>query len=231
MKAGFFITGTDTDVGKTWTTLALMRCLQRQALSVAGMKPVASGCVWQEGGLRNPDALLIQQLASCWLDYDRVNPYAFERMVSPHIACGDVDVELSVIQQTMAQVELQCDVLLVEGAGGWYSPLSRRLDNAGLAVAIGLPVILVVAIKLGCINHARLTVSAILQTGLPLAGWVAVQVDQGMLAFEENIAFLRQSIDAPLLAVLPHLLEADFEKLSMKFDLQNLQIFDLHQKF
>jgi len=229
MTVGFFVTGTDTDVGKTWATVSLIRWFQRHGLVVAGMKPVAAGCKWLDGGLKNADALLMQQHASLPTPYELINPYAFEAAVSPHLACGDVELSLEVILDAYAQLRAQADVLLVEGAGGWYSPLSASLDNAGLALAMGLPVILVVGVRLGCINHARLTVRAIQQAGLRCAGWVAVQIDKTMPGFDGNVAFLRETLDAPLLGVLPNLLVADFDFLAAKLDLPNWQNFDLHQ--
>lgn len=230
MKAGFFVTGTDTDVGKTWTTIALMRWFQLQGLSVVGMKPVAAGCEWQDGILKNSDALLMQQYASVSLAYRQINPYAFEAAISPHLACGDVEVSMDVISDGFIRLQQLADVVLVEGAGGWYSPLSSVLDNAGLAQALRLPVILVVGVRLGCINHARLTMSAIRQAGLSCAGWVAVQIDPKMPGFDGNLAFLREVIEAPLLGVLPFLAAADFEFLATNLSLPNWQKVDVHQK-
>lgn len=230
MNAGFFITGTDTDVGKTWATIALMRRFQKQGLTVVGMKPVAAGCELQDGRLKNQDAILMQRHASLDLPYACVNPYAFQQAVSPHLACGNVEVGLEVILAAFTTMQQQADVTLVEGAGGWYSPLSPVLDNAGLAQALHLPVILVIGVRLGCINHARLTMSAIRQSGSACAGWVAVQIDQAMSGFDGNLAFLREVIDAPFLGVLPFLAVADFERLSTNLSLPNWQKVDLHQK-
>lgn len=223
MTAGFFITGTDTDVGKTWATIALMRALQRQGLQVAAMKPVAAGCVWQHGQLKNADALLMQAYASMDLNYAMINPYAFEAAISPHLACGEVVVELSVLLEQLSHLQQLADLVVVEGAGGWYSPLSGELDNADLAKVLGFPVILVVGLRLGCINHARLTLKAIQQANLSCAGWVAVQIDPMMQAFEANLVYLQQQLDAPLLAVLPHIKHQDFEFLSQQFNQENLK--------
>lgn len=212
--AGFFITGTDTDAGKTWASVALMRALQGRGKIVTGMKPVAAGCEWRQNGWKNQDALFLQQYASLVLDYQLINPYAFELPVSPHIACGEVDVEIEVILAAYQMLKDASDLVVVEGAGGWYSPVSRNLDNAGLAMALQLPVIMVVGMRLGCINHARLTYQAIRQTGLEMAGWLAVRIDPGMREFEANLAFLKDKIDAPLLGVLPHLEKPDFDGLA-----------------
>ncbi|MFM8340883.1 MAG: dethiobiotin synthase [Methylomonas sp.] len=223
MTAGFFVTGTDTDVGKTWATIALLRCLQRQGLQVAGMKPVAAGCVWQDGQLKNADALLMQANASMDLDYAMINPYAFEPAVSPHLACGEVVVELPVLVDRFKQLQQLAELVVVEGAGGWYSPLSAEFDNADLAQALGLSVILVVGVRLGCINHARLTLKAIQQANLSCLGLVAVEIDPMMQAFEANLAYLQQQLDAPLLAVLPYIHTPDFEFLSQQFNQETLK--------
>lgn len=214
MSGGFFITGTDTNIGKTWSTLALMRALQIQGLSVNGMKPVAAGCEWLQGGWRNSDALLLQQYASRALDYQQINPYAFQLPVSPHIACGDTDVKLDVILNAFRFLKAQGECVLVEGAGGWFSPLCHAWDNAYLAAALQLPVILVVGMRLGCINHALLTYRAIQQSGCELAGWLAVLIDKDMPGFQANLDFLEQGIGSPLLGVLPHLPGPDFAYLA-----------------
>jgi dethiobiotin synthetase len=223
MIAGFFVTGTDTDVGKTWATIALMRGLQGQGLQVVGMKPVAAGCVWQDGQLKNADALLMQANASIDLDYAMINPYAFEPAVSPHLACGEVVVELPVLIDRFKQLQQWADLVVVEGAGGWYSPLSAEFDNADLAQALALPVILVVGVRLGCINHARLTLNAIQQANLSCVGWVAVQIDPLMQGFEANLVYLQQQLDVPLLAILPHIQTPDFEYLSQQFNQETLK--------
>ncbi len=223
MTAGFFVTGTDTDVGKTWATIALMRGLQRQGLQVAGMKPVAAGCVWQDRQLKNADALLMQANASMDLDYIMINPYAFEPAVSPHLACGEVVVELPVLVDRFKQLQQLADLVVVEGAGGWYSPMSAEFDNADLAQALGLSVILVVGLRLGCINHARLTLKAIQQAKLSCLGWVAVEIDPLMQGFQANLAYLQQQLDVPLLAVLPHIQTPDFEFLSQQFNQETLK--------
>jgi dethiobiotin synthetase len=214
MATGFFITGTDTDVGKTWATVALLRGFSRQGIKAAGFKPVAAGCFWQAGRLVNQDALLIQEHAGVYLDYAYVNPYAFEAPLSPHIACGDVIVNLDTIQAAFNTLKQAADCVLVEGAGGWLSPLSRELVNADLARLLALPVIVAVGMRLGCINHARLTVQAIRLAGLTCAGWVAVEIVPDLVGFEETLEYLQKSLEAPLLGVLPHLPAADFDLLA-----------------
>lgn len=221
MSTGFFITGTDTNVGKTWTSIALMRTLQRQGLTVTGMKPVAAGCDWLDGRWKNQDALLLQEYSSLLMEYELVNPYAFQLSVSPHIACGNQHVSMDVILQAYQALKPSSGRVVVEGAGGWLSPLSQDLDNAGLAVALQLPVILVVGMRLGCINHALLTYLAIKSSRVKLAGWVAVSVDSKMQGFQANLDFLQSRIHEPCFGVLPFLENPDYDLLaaSIKFSI------------
>ncbi|WAK01331.1 dethiobiotin synthase [Methylobacter sp. YRD-M1] len=215
MKHGYFITGTDTNVGKTWATIALMRYFKRLGKSVVGMKPVASGCLIQNGVLRNEDALLIQENASLPVEYELINPYAYEAPVSPHIACADNPAVLHKIVANFNLLKKSADILLVEGAGGWMSPINATEDIADLAKALALPVIIVVAIRLGCINHARLTYQAIRSSGVPCAGWIAMCAEPGLLSQDENIQTIAASLDSPLLGVLPYCAQADFDALSL----------------
>ncbi len=219
MATGYFITGTDTDVGKTWATIALMRHLQNRGKSVVGMKPVAAGCAMQDGQLKNEDALLIQENASVPVDYDLINPYAYELPVSPHIAGVNNPADLAQLLVQFECLKKLADTVVVEGAGGWYSPLNEREANSDLAIALALPVILVVAIRLGCINHARLTYQAIVQSGVNCAGWIAMCTDSGMLSRGENIAAIKIAVDAPLLGVLPYRGIADFDFFSEQLKL------------
>lgn len=214
MKQGYFITGTDTNAGKTWATIALMHYFKQQGKTVAGMKPVAAGCVIQNGQLKNEDALLIQENASLQIDYDVINPYAYQLPVSPHIAGINNPVNLATIVERFTILKELAEVVLVEGAGGWYAPLNDREDISDLAKALALPVILVVAIKLGCINHAKLTWQAIQHSGIPCAGWIAVCVDPDMLKPDDNIRTIKTALNEPLLGVLPYLESADFDLLA-----------------
>jgi dethiobiotin synthetase len=224
MTIGFFITGTDTNVGKTWVTVAMMRYFKQQGKSVAGMKPVASGCslLDTERGSRliNADALLLQENASTKIDYGLINPYAYELPVSPHIAGIKNPVKLEVINARFHDLKVLAEIVLVEGAGGWYAPLNDREDMSDLAKSLGLPIILVVAIRLGCINQAKLTWQAIQNSGISCAGWIAVCIDQGMLMREQNIQRIQNSLDAPLLGVFPYLDRADFDLLASKLQIQ-----------
>lgn len=220
MEKGYFITGTDTNVGKTWSTVALMRYFKRQGKSVVGMKPVASGCFIQHGKLRNLDALLIQENASVAVSYDVVNPYAYQLPISPHIAGMENPVELANVLAKFGNLQTLADIVLVEGVGGWYAPINYHQDVSDLAAALGLPIVLIVAIKLGCINHAKLTYQAIQQSGLCCAGWIAVCTEPQLPCLEHNIQSVTAVIDAPLWGVLPYVEFVDFDALSrqLKFN-------------
>lgn len=202
----FFVTGTDTEVGKTRVSVGLMAALKQQGKTVLGMKPIASGCERSANGLRNEDALALMSEASLDIDYDIVNPYAFEPAIAPHIAAEQVgiNVELSKIQHAYALLEPQADVLIVEGAGGWLVPLNKQDTIADLAATLNLPVILVVGIRLGCINHALLSAQVIEQQGRPLVGWVANHVENNAQS-AQIIETLKANIIAPCLGVVPHL--------------------------
>lgn len=204
-----FVTGTDTDVGKTRISVALIELLQRQHQRVAAMKPIASGCEMTNDGLRNDDALKLAQQANVDLDYDVINPYAFAPAIAPHIAAEQVDVavELTVIKQHFDVIQQQADAVVVEGAGGWLVPINATETIESLAVALNLPVILVVDIRLGCINHALLTVKAIESTGLKLQGWVANNFGRNPESIE-IAETLTQRIWAPCLGYVP-ILEAN----------------------
>ncbi len=202
---GFFITGTDTGIGKTWVTLSLMRALQTAGLKVIGMKPVASGAVRGDNGLINEDAALLQAHGSLALPYARINPWVFEPPVSPHIAAELAGCELDIEQIAAACHALadEADCLLVEGVGGWEVPLNRRHSVADLAGVLGFPVIMVVGLRLGCINQAVLTSKAITQTATPWLGWVANQIEPDLLYPNHNLETLKTLLHRPLLASLP----------------------------
>ncbi len=207
MNLGYFITGTDTGCGKTEITLALMQLLQAQGRSVLGMKPVASGAVESAQGLRNDDALRIQQAGSQQLPYATVNPYIYQPAIAPHLAAEQQGEEIRFQRIRDGYLELAslADVVLVEGVGGWRVPLGPDGDVAELASTLGLPLILVVGLRLGCINHALLSVESIAASGLQLAGWVANQVEPDMDELEGNIATLEQRIAAPCIGKIPYL--------------------------
>lgn len=206
---GYFITGTDTDVGKTLVTTALGLRLQQQGqLQMAAMKPVASGCDMTTDGLRNADALLLQQHLCPQLDYDAINPYRFAPAISPHLAAAEAGqtINLTSLKATWDSLAANHDCVLVEGVGGWLAPIdSDGTTMADLAKQLELPVIMVVAIKLGCLNHALLTVEAIKHSGLSLAGWVANLCQPDTLRPKELISTLQNMIDAPHLGTIPML--------------------------
>lgn len=227
---GVFITGTDTNVGKTWSSIALMHGLQRLGVTVLGMKPVAAGCDWLDGSWKNADALLLQQHASRQVDYALINPYAFEPALSPHIACDGRVVDLQGIVKIYRQLAGQTDLVVVEGAGGWYSPLDRRIANVDLALALRLPVLLVVGMRLGCINQALLSWRALQLSGLPGAGWLAVELEPAMAGLAANLSYLQAAIDAPLLGVLPYQSSPDFARLGNSVDYGEIcTVLDLDQ--
>lgn len=204
---GFFITGTDTDVGKTWFTAGLLQAFNEQGSRTIAMKPVASGCDTIDGQLRNADADCLMQHMSEQADYSEVNPYSFAAAIAPHIAASQVGqhIDLEKIRQMAETLARRADMILVEGVGGWLVPLNDTQSIADLAGTLQLPVIMVVAIKLGCLNHALLTAQAITVSGLPLVGWVANMCDDADANTEAIIAALQQRLDSPLLARLPRL--------------------------
>ena len=214
MNPAYFITGTDTDVGKTTVAAGFLYAARAAGLSTAAGKPVASGCEVTPQGLRNADALALMAESSIRLSYDEVNPVAFEPAIAPHIAAREAGVVLTVrsllgpMQHILSK---QADFTLIEGAGGWRVPISATEFLSDFAIALQLPVILVVGVKLGCINHALLTAQAILNDGLELAGWVANVVDPNCARLAENLATLQQLMPAPCLAEVPHLTSASAE--------------------
>ncbi len=202
-KSAFFITGTDTGVGKTWASISLLQHLNEQGHSTLGLKPVAAGCKKVGSHWENEDAQLLQAYSSINKNYRQINPYAFEIATSPHIACDGVEIDVESFKKQLHDFRRHIDYVLVEGAGGWLSPLDNKLTNKTFAEQLGLPVILVVGLRLGCINQALLSVLAIQQSKLNLCGWVAMQIDEKMLYIEENIAYLQTHISPPLLTVIP----------------------------
>lgn len=215
-QQAFFVTGTDTEVGKTFVSCALLAACADAGLSTAAYKPVSAGCDVTPNGLRNEDALQLQQASNIALAYGEVNPIAFEEPIAPHLACANLvamgkaqPIELSSIHRGFSALAAkQSDVLLVEGAGGWRLPLGQ--NNKGqeqflsdFAIAQKMPVILVVGMRLGCVNHALLTAQAIEQDGLTVAGWVANILEPDMPFLNENIQSLQSLLNAPLIARVP----------------------------
>lgn len=207
MNPGWFITGTDTGIGKTLVTTTLIQILSEHGQRAVGMKPVASGCRKTSRGLRNDDAELLIASSAVKVKYEDVNPYAFAPPVSPHLAARATGtrIELQIILDHFEKLREKADCVLVEGVGGWCVPLGRVITTEHMAKALGLPVILVVGLRLGCLNHALLTVQAIRDAGLELAGWVANHIDPEMECVEENIDTLRNCINAPIFGTIPFL--------------------------
>lgn len=211
MKAGWFVTGTDTGIGKTFVACALLHALRARGHVAVGMKPVAAGSEMLDGRETNEDVAALRRASSVALEPALINPYLLREPVSPHLAAAHegVAIELEPIVAAYRRICARADAVVVEGCGGFIVPLGPRLDTADLACALGLPLILVVGMRLGCLNHALLTQEAIARRGLTLAGWVANRVDPAMLRFDDNLATLRARIAAPLLGVVPHSPQGD----------------------
>jgi dethiobiotin synthetase len=202
-KTAWFVTGTDTEIGKTFVACALLHTLRRAGLSAVAMKPVAAGF---DASGRNDDVENLLAASSLQPPREWVNPYGFKAAIAPHIAAEEEGrrIELPHIVATFAQLQALADAVVVEGVGGFCVPLGRAYDTADLAAALQLPVLLVVGMRLGCINHALLTQQVIATRGLTLAGWVANRIDPEMSRFSENLAALQERLAAPLLGVVEH---------------------------
>lgn len=202
-----FVTGTDTDVGKTVASLVIMEALVQAGFTVAGLKPVAAGGVCQQGVVRNEDALQLQAAASSTIPYSEVNPVALVEPIAPHIAAVREGVDLSVekcLSLCQAALRAPVDCIVIEGAGGWRVPLNANEYMSDLAAKMDAAVILVVGMRLGCLNHALLTAEAIKADGLKLLGWIANDVEGAMPERAANLETLKQQLGAPLLAELPY---------------------------
>ena len=225
MVKTFFITGTDTEVGKTLVTQALMQAAVESGRKVLGYKPVASGCKLQNGELKNSDALTLQACSSIRLPYAMHNPYAFAPAIAPHIAAVQANetINLARISDGLAQLKTKAvDWIFVEGAGGWRLPINERQYLSDWAKAEHLPVILVVGARLGCINHALLTLEAIRHDGLVVAGWVLNHIDPQMSEVKANVEALKLRINAPLLGEIPWLGEQASESVHNFIDVSPL---------
>lgn len=207
MKERYFLTGTDTEIGKTFTSCALLLAWQKQELSAVGYKPVAAGAQKVDGKWANEDALALLKASSEGFSLEEINPYCMREAIAPHIAAKNegVSLELPLILAGFQQLARRADRVLIEGVGGFRVPLGDYFDSADLAKAIGMPVILVVGMRLGCINHALLTAEAIKSRGLKLAGWVANTLQPEMPRLQENLETLKATLQAPCLGVIPHL--------------------------
>ena len=201
MNAAYFVTGTDTGVGKTRVACKLIRDYVAQGYKVIGMKPVAAGCDFVDGTWVNEDVLKLEAASNVKAPRQLVNPYSFNEAIAPHIAAekAAVEIEIPVIQHAFEALTKLADIVIVEGAGGFLVPLNKAETIASLAVALNIPIILVVGMRLGCINHSLLSVEAITARKLFLHGWVANQIDPNMQMLAENEATLLQTIQAPKL--------------------------------
>ena len=214
----YFITGTDTGVGKTLISCALLHGFAAQGKRVAGMKPVAAGCA--EGG-QHEDVRQLRAASNVLASHGQINPYCFAQAAAPHLAAQFVGVNINFwrIVESFSELSRLADVVIVEGGGGLLVPLNGNQDSADLVRQMDLPIILVVGIRLGCLNHALLTVEAITARGLTLAGWVANVLDENMVMREENIAALQQRISAPLLGIVPYQAQPDARAVAGWLDL------------
>lgn len=207
-KQWLFITGTDTDVGKTVVACGFLAAANQQGLRTAAIKPVAAGCEVTEQGMTNSDALQLQAAASHKLSYQQINPVALEPAIAPHIAAAEAGVRLSasrLVGYCRGVSLLPVDMVVIEGAGGWRVPINSRETLADVAQELECAVIVVVGMRLGCLNHALLTMEAIRRDGLQIAGWVANILDTEMPRLQENIDTLKQSINEPCLGIVPRL--------------------------
>lgn len=201
-----FITGTDTEIGKTWCTLALIKALQQQGLSVAGMKPIATGCHVHAGALHNEDAEKILAAASVHVPYEWVNPYSFVPPISPHLAAAQTSTCISIepIVKAYQQLAELTDIVVIEGVGGWRVPINAQQGLREIVQSLQARVILVVGLRLGCINHALLSAETILRDGCQLVGWIANEVDP-YFEVKDSVASIRERLAAPLLAHIPYM--------------------------
>ncbi len=207
----WFVVGTDTGVGKTHATCALLYALARRHARVCGMKPIAAGGIDTPAGFTNEDSIAHRAASTLRVPPALDNPILLPEPLSPHIAAAHAGqpIELEKILTAVDQVRALADAVVVEGAGGFLVPLSQTRTGADLAVALGLPVVLVVGMRLGCLNHALLTAEAVRARGLTLAGWIANRIDPHFLCPDENLAYLRSHLGAPLWADLPFSTPAD----------------------
>ncbi len=224
-RSKFFVAGTDTDAGKTFVSQALLTAANDAGMSCYGLKPVAAGCVDSGHGLQNDDALRLMQSANVKLSYQQVNPIALKAAIAPHVAAKQENVTLSaqkVVGFCLGAMMNRADFVIVEGAGGWRVPLNNRETMAQIAKELSLPVILVVGVKLGCINHALLTAEAINRDGLKIAGWVANHIDNEMQSSSESVATLKAAINAPLIGEIPFIENEDVAVASQYLQLSEI---------
>jgi dethiobiotin synthetase len=213
---GVFVTGTDTGIGKSVASASLLHALRARGMRAVGMKPVASGCERTSEGWRNEDALLLQAASAPRPRYDDVNPYALPQPLAPELAAAEAGVEiaLATILAAHARLSAQSDTVVVEGVGGWAAPISATLDQIDLVRALDLPVVLVVGLRLGAINHARLSARAIQADGARLVGWIGNDIDPQMARADDNFEILRRRLPVPCWGRLPYAASPDPQALA-----------------
>ncbi|MFN7097813.1 MAG: dethiobiotin synthase [Gammaproteobacteria bacterium] len=202
-----FITGTDTNIGKTYVSCGILKWLNNAGFSTIALKPLASGCQQTHAGLINEDACALQAAASIYMPLSRINPLAFEPPVAPHIPAEQHNIQLTanlIVQQCQTTLATQADYYVIEGVGGWLMPINTKETMADVALQLQAKIILVVGMRLGCLNHALLTYQAIKQKNCSIVGWIANCIETNMLYQAENIAMLQQQIAAPLLGIIPY---------------------------
>lgn len=220
-KKAFFVTGTDTDAGKTFASVLMLHALKQKGLKTLALKPIAAGCEQVKGEWKNDDALQLQQAMTQALPYQQVNPVALQQAVAPHLAAVAEGKRISASQvagRIRGALMQPADAVLIEGAGGWLVPLNERETFADLVAELNLPVVLVVGVRLGCLNHALLTAQSISAMGLPLAGWIANCIDPDAALIEDNIKTLKTRLPGPCLGVLPYAPEPDWQLLITHFN-------------
>ena len=220
MSAGFYITGTDTGIGKTVASTALLHALRARGLRAVGMKPVASGCERIDGAWRNEDATALQEASDPRPDYADINPYALPAATAPELAARQAGIEIALapIVDAHRRLAAQADIVVVEGVGGWAAPLSAQLDQRDVVRALGVPVIVVVGLRLGCINHARLAAQAIAADGATLVGWIGNDIDPALAQADAYFDLLRPRLAAPCLGRLPFSPQPSAEDLAAQID-------------
>lgn len=218
----FFITGTDTNIGKTAITCSLIAKCIEEGFRAGGMKPVAAGCHIENGYMISDDVKKIIEVSNVDLNIKEINPYSFELPIAPHISFKSNEIDIHLIKKYLRSFENKMDYLFIEGVGGYAVPLTETFTTADLVENLDIPVILVVGMKLGCINHALLTVESILNKKQKLCGWVANRIDGDMQAYAENFSFLKEKIKAPCLGEVPYFKDFDPYKASKFIDINKL---------
>ena len=207
MGKTIFITATDTNAGKTYVSAGLLQVANARNMTTIGIKPLASGCRIHDGKLLNEDALQLQRAASCQLDYDMINPFAFAPSIAPHIAASECEIDLGaalLVKRTQPALATPADLHLIEGVGGWHTPLNLYETMADYVAQLKCEVVLVVGMRLGCLNHAVLTERAIIASGATCIGWIANQIHAEMSHQDENRMTLQNTLRSPLLGLIQY---------------------------